>query len=80
MAVYLWQSRRLQFTQACELAGISADSFREILLTKGTVSLNQESSRDNHFLNEILGSLEDASGNEIEAVTSSEFQAIEGEW
>lgn len=80
IAVYLWHSKRLDFNQACEFAGIQPELFRKILLTKSHILLNPETSKDNHFLHEILGAMDDVTGDELESVTSNEFQAIEGEW
>ena len=92
IAVYLYANERLSINQAQRLAGLDLVTFQKELTKRGvrilrdmktdTESLQPptESKKIPHFLADVIGIMDDESGEELERIVSREFQEIEGEW
>ena len=92
IAVYLYAKERLSIEQARQLAGLDLVSFQKEL-TKQGVRIHRDTKTDTesqkppseskdkpHFLADVIGIMDDESGEELERIVSREFQEIEGEW
>ncbi len=92
IAVYLYAKERLTIGQARRLAGIDLVSFQKEL-TRHRVLVRRDTESDTeslrppsegkekpHFLSDVIGIMDDESGEELERIVSKEFQEIEGEW
>lgn len=95
IAVYLYAKERLSIGQARRLAGLDLVSFQKELAKRDvyihfdsedlktdidSLHLPSESKETPHFLADVIGIMNDESGEELERIISKEFQEIEGEW
>lgn len=91
IAVYLYAKERLTIEQAQRLAGLDLFAFQKELTNRGLLvrpdlasdpeSLLPSEGKDKpHFLADVIGIMDDESGEELERIVSREFQEIEGEW
>lgn len=90
VAVYLYLKNRLNMIQAQRLAGLDRTFFKNELAKRGVPARDSEGdespqppseSREKpHFLADVIGIMDDESGEEFERIVSREFQQIEGEW
>jgi len=88
VAVYLYFEKRLNMNQAQHLSGLDLAVFQKELVKRGIPSdpgaesdpPPAESEDKPHFLVDVIGIMDDESGEELERIVSREFQEIEGQW
>ncbi|GEM_PF-1610246 len=96
ISIFLYSKKQLSFDQSQRLAGVEKTAFQEELKKRGLpISLDSGNIKmrlgdDNpkpaegnsvpHFLADVIGAMDNASGEDLERIVSREFQEIEGEW